>query len=278
MPAHEVSRISLTALNPWSDARVLEVLNIQSAFFSTGGMLHPQESSVLARTGAILRPWVDEWIETAVSSNGVEDPSKRTWPSDRTGGMYSAVVSYSERNLRLWLAGSSLGAFIMPPDELSSIKTEKDVRGLCEYLAFRVMASELRFRISRCLDCGIYFLRSHRRGVRKRSPRCESCYSRYRGKDSVEIGKRNRQAKRNDVYAFIANEFSQEIGGNANWFKDPELVEEIVQAVNTQVRRKKLDHESITTKWVLRGVNPDHRGAIARSACALLRRRKGTPE
>ena len=134
------------------------------------------------------------------------------------------------------------------------------------YFFFMLIATDLRFRIAKCRECGTYFLLPARRATYKAGTRCSACYKKTRDLEAWEITRTSREQQRKQLYCHIRVSFGDEIAENPAWDEDIALVSRIVKSVNAAIASGKLSHKPITSKWVVRKSDPDNRSAISRLA------------
>lgn len=179
-----------------------------------------------------LRLYVDEWLATGRTKEGVEDPRERDLTKAPIACWAIRNFAMKERfelepvrhGLRLRLPGS------WPSDPLQSANRLFALLFLCDW----------RLKIAKCRrdGCGCYFELNHWNRVYKRGTFCPECV-RARSLDSaiVHTAKARREAEL-ELYRLAAQRFSKRIAKNPNWHGDRKLKETIAGFLNAQIEHR----------------------------------------
>lgn len=218
------------------------------------------------RVSAILREWVDEWIDSARDSDGVEKPAERKFRED--GKIEQVVYDYSQRN-RICLFAKSQGLELWfkryevtdGRPRLLGVRNEDIAR---ENLVF-LLLSDLRFKLAKCRrdGCGKYFALNHWKRTYKRGTFCSECQRARSQESAVRATAGERNEAEWMLSRLAARKFAKRIAANPNWHQDANLRTALVKYLNARIERVDLlrsvyksgNRNGITTKWLSHAKN-----------------------
>jgi hypothetical protein len=267
LPLGPLHRLGPLNVGEWLDeGQFIELLNDRKATDRALGGLLPLMGIDVPPVSEILREWVDEWLESGRTPEGVEQPAARQF---KEGDKIRLVVfEYSKRN-RISLLGTSDGLKLVfdcyeennGRPRFLGVRNEDIAR---EKLVFFLL-SELRFKLAKCRkeDCGKYFALKHWKRTYKRGTFCSDCQRLRSLESAVKATSGDRIEAELMLCSLAAKRFSKQILRNPNWVKDGRLREGLVQYLNARI-----DHvdclravylsgprNGVTGKWLSRAKN-----------------------
>lgn len=236
-----------------------------------------------AKTGAQLRGYVDEWLDTGVASDGVEDPRERDLTKTRSAG--GAVQRFSGKQ-RLELAvsreGLSVRILAVPNPTVDYLMTNiVDILGSgdcsdqarsgaygapqdnADGLFALFCLSSWRLRLAKCKRCGRYFWLKHWNRAYKRGTACPKC-TRTRSMESAMLStSRAREQAERELYHRAAKRFGKWIVKQPNWYRAaaPRVRAEMIDFLNEQITSShsllSVYRHRLTGKWLSWSKNRD---------------------
>lgn len=207
---------------------------------------------------AQLRMYVDEWLDTGVRDDGVEDP--RTRDLTKAPNACYAVRAFAGKQ-RLWLEPASDGLYLRFP-------SEREGRGIAALgdsamdqanrLFSLFFLCDWRLRLAKCRRCGDYFELNHWNREYKRGTACGRC---ARVRSAVFSTSRAREQAETELHRLVARRFGKRIVKSPDWHRDPKLRSAIIGFVNQQIAKRhgllSVYRHSLTGKWLSWSKNRD---------------------
>lgn len=234
-----------------------------------------------AAIGEQLRGYVDEWLDTGVASDGVEDPRERDLTKTRSAG--DAVQRFSGKQ-RLELAVSREGLSVRILDapnptvdylmknmvDLSSSGDRADQarneaygtpQDLADGLFIHCCLSGWALRLAKCKRCSRYFWLKHWNRPYKRGAACSMCI-RTRSADSARLStSKVREQTEQELYKRAARRFRKRIAKQPNWCRDSRVRAEMIGFLNEQIAKShsllSVYRRELTGKWLSWSKNRD---------------------
>jgi hypothetical protein len=227
---------------------------------SLGNALHSHSATISA--SAQLRLYVDEWLDTGVDPQGVEDPRAR----DMTKALNAATAVRrfaSKQGLRLEPARD--GLILEFPSELGNdrIASPEPPIDVADRLFSLFLLCKWRPKLAKCrrLDCGRYFELKHWNRAYKRGTWCPKCQP-VRSQEAAVLStcKARKQAE-SELYRRAAKQLGERIAKQPNWYRDLTLKAEVIDFLNEQIANGdsllSVYRHSLTGKWLSRSKNRD---------------------
>jgi hypothetical protein len=279
----------------WDWARVLAGIE-DSEFFRAEKI---DEARCQQELTERLRGYVELWLATGRSRDGIETPTRRR----PTHGIHH-IVEHFHRTHHVIPVPLADGYTVLtvPPVDRDILGDERTVdyvpesdhgqtlapltvrrRGkpgnqfsVAEDAAQRMfvgmLMSEWRLRIARCWKCGVYFLLSHPKRTYPNGTHCSPC-RRKRSLESAEKAtyKARKEAERR-LWVLAAKRFKTQLLKTANWHREPKFKAKIVEFLQRRIERsdslKRAYPSGITGKWLSWSKN---RNGIDKSAKGEIR-------
>lgn len=207
---------------------------------------------------AQLRLYVDEWLDTGVKPDGVEDP--RTRDLTKAPNACYAVGAFASRQ-RFWLEPAADGLYLRFPNEreLRGISSPNDsALDQANRLFTLFFLCGWRFKLAKCRRCENYFELKHSNRVYKRGTACYGCTRVRSAEFSTSKARKMAQAK---LYRLVARRFRKRISKCRDWHRDAKLRAEIVDFLNEQLGENvsllRVYRRWLTGKWLSWSKNRD---------------------
>jgi hypothetical protein len=201
---------------------------------------------------AQLRLYVDDWLRTGRTKDGVETPTARDLTKAPTA--CEAIRSFANRQ-RLWLEPKPDGLHLYLPNELTpDTPPGRQALETADRVFALFLMCEWRSKLAKCRSCGRYFELKHWNRTYKRGTLCPKC---QRAK-SIEGAKHStstaRRAAVSELYRLAGRGFARQIVAHPEWRDDPKLKTEIIQYLNSRIFAaqdlRAVYPRGITEKWL----------------------------
>jgi hypothetical protein len=263
-PHHQLGPLKVSQrLDEWE---FIELLNNREDTDKPLNGLLPRMSLAVPPISEILREWVDEWLDSGRTLDGVERPVGRQFRED--GRIRLVVFEYSKRN-RISLLGTSEGLKLWfdPYGErkgrpfILGVRNEDIAR---EKLVFFLL-SDLRFKLAKCRQdgCGKYFALKHWKRTYKRGTFCSDCQRARSQESALKATAGDRTDAGWMLCHLAAKKFARQIEKSPDWHKSPPLRASVLKYLNARIERVNLlkavylsgPRQGITGKWLSRASN-----------------------
>lgn len=236
--------------------------------------LPPQEPGDIPRmdytprptTQELLRGWVDEWLDSGMDNNGVEDPRERSFDKARDPAL--AAHEYCEqRKFHLVASGNSLRPWFTEYDKEPTGglypligSPPRSIEYAREQLVFFLL-SNIRFRLAKCRKegCGTYFLLKHWNRLYKRGTLCDSCKRSRSEESAIKATAEVRDHAKAQLHDFAAKKFAKQIDSTPDWHRQKALKNTIAKFLSAKIERSEslraAYKSGVTGKWVSRSEN-----------------------
>ena len=216
----------------------------------------------LNRISARLRRWVDDWLDSGRTAEGVECPATRN-----SEVVSAAVDEYSKRG-KMRLVGSKDGLQLW--FDLQAEKAPPTTGGFAEKIFIETVAgeklalfllSDLSIRLAKCRapECGRYYLLKHSHRTYRTGTLCDECRRARSSEGRAAATDDERSDAKTRLHKFVAKRFRTQIIENPDWRKDPKLKDQIAQFLNGRIERSaslaKVYPSGVTGKWVANAKN-----------------------
>jgi hypothetical protein len=203
---------------------------------------------------AKLRRYVDPWLDTGISKDGTEEPSRRTLRDMPYMAVqlymekYPPYVGLYERGLEVRL-GETLGLPNAPEQLLESIELN------AQRLFTGLIASDWNGRFGKCRHpaCGRYFVRTKLRRTYKRGLFC--CREHQALASATVCTKKSRTAAHHGLIALAAKQLMERGVKNDQWKTDGRAKRRLAQAVSKCITKSptlRVNRQRVQLNWITR--------------------------
>lgn len=241
---------------------LLSVLN-----FKDGSAQEPKEGllSRMNRISMRLRCWIDEWLDSGRSADGVECSRSRNYESAKAVG--EAVYKYSTRG-KMHLLGTRDGLELW--FDLQGEKAPLASEGFPLAIYIETVASEklvlfllsdLSYKLAKCREvgCGRYFFLKQWNRTYKNGTLCDKHQRTRNLKSAMKATAVERDNVKKELYRLTAQKFTKEITDAPGRPIDPALKEMIALYLNAEIRGSEslqaVYREGVTGKWLANAKN-----------------------
>jgi hypothetical protein len=220
-----------------------------------------------------LRVLVDEWIDSGVLSCGAENASDRNF--EKSPAVSLALYSFSRSGHLMLLPYGKAPKLWLEQKHMEYVGRNHDprfdyVQPL--YLSFDeiakaeitfILLSDLRWRISKCRKCGVYFLLKHLKRTYSGGIKCELHSQKARQENQLQATAEARAKAEMELHKLAAAKFRKKISGVVGWQNDRALKVSIAEYLNSQIQRSDVmrpiyfneQRKGLTGKWTAQTKN-----------------------
>jgi hypothetical protein len=209
----------------------------------------PDDDDVYASVA--LRAWVDEWLNSGRTPEGVEDARERSF-NFAPHNVGQAADDFTKR-WKIRLAPSSQRIKLkVEPDPL--FRHSHEDRATERLILF--LLSDLRFKLAKCRieSCGQYFILNHWKRTYKRGTLCATCQRLRSLQSAAQSTAEARHRAEEKLYELAAKRFGRRLQSNDNWAQDAALNEQMIEYLNSEIKANaelsKVYPKDITKKWL----------------------------
>jgi hypothetical protein len=225
--------------------------------------------NAVVSAGAQLRMYVDEWLDTGMNSQGVEEPDARDLT--KAPNACAAVRRFAGEQL-LRLEPASNGLRLRFPSVKSGPFSAPLVAGMdyADLLFSLFFLCEWRARLGKCRrdECGRYFELKHWNRAYKRGTLCPECQRGHSLASALRSTSEARKTAEKELYRLAARRFGKRLLKTADWHRGREFKATVVDFLNCQImktdRLKSVYQRGITGKWLSRSKNRNGIDEVAR--------------
>jgi hypothetical protein len=210
-----------------------------------------------------LRVLVDEWLDSGAHSSGSETASDRNF--ENSPAVSLALYSFSKSGHLMLLPYGNAPSLWLEEKHMQYVGRKHDPRfdyvqpldltfdEIAQVEMTFILLSDLRWRLSKCRKCGVYFLLKHLKRTYSGGAKCESCSHRSRQDNQFQATADARARAKGVLHALAARKFRKQISGVAVWHNDKALKSEIADYLNAEIKRsdflQAVYREPLTGKW-----------------------------
>jgi hypothetical protein len=218
--------------------------------------------SAVISVNAQLRLYVDEWLNTGVSGDGVEVPATRDLT--RAPNACAAVRVFTARTqLLLWPVREGV-VFVLPTesgpkqDSIAELPIVVANRLFCLFLL-----CDWRVRLAKCRwpGCGLYFELKHWNRAYKRGILCPECRRGRSLASAVRSTADARDVAEKKLYRLAARRFRSRLVKGPSWQDDPTFRTKLIDFLNSRIKASDNLNTAyphgITSKWLSWAKNRD---------------------
>lgn len=216
---------------------------------------------------AILRRWVDTWLDSGLKPDGTELPASRKLsmvsPTQSPDGLVQALFHFSQLYLGILPGRDGLPRIHMADSEqiFKQMKTDEDEAKF--YLAM-FMLTPLRDYVAKCRrdGCGRYFAIKQTNRPYPDGTICKTCVALREKRQSAHSMSGYREAAETKLYDLLAKHFKGCLE-KTNWPEDSLLRRRMVEFLNREIAAddtlralyRRASRIGITASWFSRGEN-----------------------
>jgi hypothetical protein len=196
---------------------------------------------------ATLTRWVDEWLDSGRTQEGVDDP--RTRDFKRAHNVDQAAYEFTDRQ-KVWFMGGSQNL------ELWLRQPFLEPEDLAREQLVLFLLSNLRFKLAKCRreGCGQYFVLKHWKRTYRRGTVCGSCQRSRSLESAAQATAEDRRAAQEKLYTLAAKRFRSRLRSNDNWAQDAALNEQLIEYLNSMINASaelsRVYRAGVTKKWL----------------------------
>jgi hypothetical protein len=220
-----------------------------------------------------LRILVDEWIDSGVLSCGAENASDRNF--EKSPAVSLALYSFSKSGHLMLLPYGKAPTLWLEQKHMEHVGRKHDPQ--LDYvqplsLSFEeiaqaemtfILLSDLRWRLSKCRKCGVYFLMKHLKRTYSGGIKCELHSQQARQANQLQATAQARANAKVLLYELAAAKFRKKISGVAGWQNDKALKSAIAEYLNVQIQRSDVlrpiyfseNRRNLSGKWTAQPKN-----------------------
>jgi hypothetical protein len=220
-----------------------------------------------------LRVLVDEWIDSGVHSSGSETACDRNF--EKSPAVSSALSSFSQSGHLMLLPYGKTPSLWLEQKHMEYVGKKHDPRfdyvqpldltfdEIAQAEMTFILLSDLRWRISKCRKCGVYFLLKHLKRTYSGGIKCELHSQQARQETQQQATAEARTNAEVLLHKLAAAKFQKRISGVVGWQNDRALKVSIAEYLNTQIQRSDAmrsiyfneQRKGLTGKWTAQTKN-----------------------